>query len=286
MREVNVPSDHSLNVQTFFWPYPPTIKCRAMLIIVNLHKTHPPMFRHQGNSRAYIHNLRLAAILSLVAGIVNITGVLSVQVLTTNVTGHFAFFAEDLSASQYSIAIRYLFFILSFLLGAFVSNVLIEITARIRPQYTYTLPITIETLILLAVALLGSRGLLALYHTQIIACSLLFAMGLQNALVTKVSRSVVRTTHLTGLFTDLGIELSQLFFYRKATERHQLSKGIYLKLAIIACFFLGCIVGGFAYRSLQMHTLIVAAILLIVAMLFDSIRYGYYNLKRKVQARQ
>ena len=43
-------------------------------------------------------------------------------------------------------------------------------------------------------------------------------MGLQNALVTKVSQSVVRTTHLTGLFTDLGIELSQLFFYRKMSE--------------------------------------------------------------------
>ena len=74
------------------------------------------MFRHAGRSRTYIHNLRLASILSLVAGIVNITGVLSVKVLTTNVTGHFAFFTEDLSDKNYGIAIGYLFFILSFLL--------------------------------------------------------------------------------------------------------------------------------------------------------------------------
>lgn len=59
------------------------------------------MFRHQGKSRTYVHNLKLASMLSFVAGIVNITGVLSVKVLTTNVTGHFAFFSEDISNKQY-----------------------------------------------------------------------------------------------------------------------------------------------------------------------------------------
>ena len=83
------------------------------------------MFRHKGKGRTYIHNVRLASILSFVAGIVNITGVLSVKVLTTNVTGHFAFFSEDLSNKNYGLAVVYLFFILSFLLGAFVSNLLI-----------------------------------------------------------------------------------------------------------------------------------------------------------------
>ena len=66
------------------------------------------MFRHKGKSRTYIHNLRLASLLSLVAGIVNITGVLSVKILTTNVTGHFAFFAEDLSNKEYGVAFVFL----------------------------------------------------------------------------------------------------------------------------------------------------------------------------------
>jgi uncharacterized membrane protein YoaK (UPF0700 family) len=53
-------------------------------------------------------------------------------------------------------------------------------------------------------------------------------MGLQNALVTKVSQSVVRTTHLTGLFTDLGIEISQLLFYREIAEKVKLHKVFFL----------------------------------------------------------
>ena len=52
------------------------------------------MFRHKGKTRTFKHNLRLAALLSFIAGLVNITGVLFLNVLTTNVTGHFAFFAE------------------------------------------------------------------------------------------------------------------------------------------------------------------------------------------------
>ena len=80
------------------------------------------MFKHKGKSRTYIHNLRLASILSFVAGIVNITGVLSVKTLTTNVTGHFAYFSEELSNKNYQGAVIYLLFIFSFLAGVFVSN--------------------------------------------------------------------------------------------------------------------------------------------------------------------
>ncbi|MEO8404764.1 MAG: YoaK family protein, partial [Chitinophagaceae bacterium] len=235
------------------------------------------MFRHKGKSRTYIHNLRLASILSFVAGVVNITGVLSVKVLTTNVTGHFAYFTEELSVKHYSIAVVYLFFILSFLIGSFVSNLLIETVSRIKPQISYAFPIAIEIIILSLVGLFGSRSALTNINGQIIACALLFSMGLQNSLVTKVSQSVVRTTHLTGLFTDLGIELSQLFFYRKNYEFQQLSRSIYLKLAIITCFFFGCLVGGFVFRDFELKTLSLASVFLIIALFCNFVALKHIN---------
>ena len=243
------------------------------------------MFRHKGKRRTYIHNLRLASLLSLVAGIVNVTGVLSVNILTTNVTGHFAYFAEDISKKNYGIAFVFLIFILAFLIGSFTSNFLIEIVSRKKPQHSYTIPIAIEILILITVALLGHGSLLSQFDGYVIGCFLLFAMGLQNSLVTYASQSVVRTTHLTGLFTDLGIELSQLFFYRKTSEFHQLSRSIYLKLAIIGCFFLGCIAGGFLYISLELKTLLIAVVFLIIAFFYDDLRFQYFQIKRRVQAR-
>lgn len=224
------------------------------------------MFRHQGDNRTYLHNLKLASLLSLVAGIVNITGVLSVKILTTNVTGHFAYFSEEFSAKNYALAFFYLLFILSFLLGAFVSALSVEIVSALWPAVTFVVPMIIEIIIL------GSTGMLnnASHHPQLIACILLFAMGLQNALVTKVSDAVVRTTHLTGLFTDLGIELSQLFFYREAFYREQLYKSISLKGAIIGCFFTGCVGGGFLFHLAGLKTLVLAAVILLAALLYDS----------------
>lgn len=50
----------------------------------------------------------------------------------------------------------------------------------------------------------------SLVSKEVFAGSLLFAMGLQNALVSMVSGSVVRITHLTGTFTNPGIELAHV----------------------------------------------------------------------------
>jgi len=108
-------------------------------------------------------------------------------------------------------------------------------------------------------------------------------MGVQNSLVTRVSQSVVRTTHLTGLFTDLGIELSKLFFKERKNEQRQLKKNITLKLVIIACFFSGCIIGGYSYNMIQLKTLIITAGLLFFVIRYDKLMYRYYALKRKLR---
>src|SRR5690606_17072798 len=189
------------------------------------------MFRHKGKRRSYGHNLRLASLLSFVAGIVNIVGLLSVNVLTTNVTGHFAFFSRTFVSEEFSSAVIYLWFLLSFLAGAFCSNLISETIVRKRKNLSYVVPILLEIILLITVATLHFN------QPDVLACILLFAMGLQNALVTRVSQSVVRTTHLTGIFTDLGLELSQLLFYKTANENFTLKRSIYLKLAIIVCFF-------------------------------------------------
>ncbi|MDD2821984.1 MAG: YoaK family protein [Flavobacterium sp.] len=239
------------------------------------------MFRHQGKNRTFIHNLRLATLLSFVAGIVNVTGVLSVQTLTTNVTGHFAYFAEEIMKRDYAAAITFFVFTIFFLFGAFTSNFLAELISRKHPNLSHVIPISLEMIILISVGIFGAQSALSSIEGKWIAFAMLFAMGIQNSLVTKISQSTVRTTHLTGLFTDLGIELSQLFFYKKPEENKKLKTSIYLRLSIIIFFFLGCILGGFLYNLLEMKTLFVAATFLLFALLYDYIRLQFHVIKRK-----
>lgn len=65
--------------------------------------------------------------------------------------GHFANFSEKLSNENYQIAFVYLLFILSFLVGAFVSNLLIEIISRVNPSMSHAVPMAIEIIVLSAV---------------------------------------------------------------------------------------------------------------------------------------
>lgn len=239
------------------------------------------MFRHHGKARTFLHNLRLAALLSLVAGIVNITGVLSLKTLTTNVTGHFAYFAEEIMRKDYAIAVTFLVFTLCFLLGSFIANTVVEIVLQKQPRLAHVVPIALEILILVSVALFFGNSDIYTWHGKAEAFLLLFAMGMQNSLVTKVSQSTVRTTHLTGLFTDLGIELSQLFFYKKPEQQTKLKSNIYLRLSIISFFFIGCVLGGFAYGYLKIKTLLIASMVLVIALFYDYLRLKFFIITRK-----
>ena len=239
------------------------------------------MFRHKGKNRTFAHNLRLATLLSFVAGLVNITGVLALKTLTTNVTGHFAFFAEEIMRHDYATAATFLVFTLFFLLGSFLSSFLQELISLKSPDLSHIFPITLEMVILIAVGFFGTSSGLFTLEGKMTAFFMLLAMGIQNSLVTNISRSTVRTTHLTGLFTDLGIELSQLFFYKNPEEIKKLRTSIFLRLSIISLFFLGCFSGGIIYQWLEIKTLFVAAFFLLIAQWYDYMRLKFHLIKRK-----
>ncbi len=237
------------------------------------------MFIHQGKKRTAKHNIQIASLLSFVAGIVNVAGFLAVAKLTTNVTGHFAFFVDEVFKLNFWQGIVYFVYIFCFFLGSFTSSFLVEILSRRNDNYVYIIPTSIESLILLLIACFGKN--LVIQNPDLIACSLLFAMGLQNSLVTRISNATVRTTHLTGLFTDLGIELSQLFFYREATARYNLFSSVKLRLTIISFFFIGGIVGGIFYSEIGLKVLLIGSCALILGIIHDNIKLKVRLLHRK-----
>ena len=116
-----------------------------------------------------------------------------------------------------------------------------------------------------------------LTNLNLIGFTLLLAMGLQNSLVTKISNATLHTTHLTGLFTNLGIELSQLFFYREASAREKLFTSIKLRLTIISFFF----AGGIFYSKIGLHILLFGVFALIWGFIYDSVKLRLLQLTKK-----
>lgn len=199
------------------------------------------MFRHIGSRRNFIHNLRLAVLLCFTAGFVNAAGFLAFSTLSTNVTGHAAVLTVKFAEADFRAVMVVIIWLLLFLTGAFLSSFYINKVGR-NKVYAYTLPIIVEVLILLAIVGFGRYYDKTVFKQEFFPGSLLLAMGLQNAMVSMVSGSVVRTTHLTGTFTDLGIDLSLLMHASKQSKK-EVRKRVFLRLMIIL-FFLARGVAG------------------------------------------
>jgi uncharacterized membrane protein YoaK (UPF0700 family) len=242
------------------------------------------MFKHQGKKRSLRHNLKIAALLSSVAGMVNVAGFFSVQTLTTNVTGHFAFFVDEIFKLDLLAALMCFGYIFFFFMGSFTSSLLMELVVRKRENIVHLVPACIEIAILFFIAFFGDG--LKDGFPNLIAFILLFAMGMQNSFVTRISNSVVRTTHLTGLFTDLGIELSQLFFYREQKRKAELSSSIKLRIIIISFFFIGGITGGVFYSKIGLQALFLGGLILFAGLIYDNIRLNVILLARKLKRKQ
>lgn len=228
------------------------------------------MLRHTGERRSFAHNLRLAVLLCLNAGFINAAGFIAFAVLTTNVTGHAALLAVNLTTGQWRAARMVALWLLLFLAGAFASSLYIGKVGRDR-SFAYTVPVIVITLLVLIIAVFGQDYRHTLPETEYFAGSLLFAMGMQNALVSMVSGSVVRTTHLTGMFTDLGIDLSGALLSRRNLNPAQ-QRRILLRLVIITFFLLGGLAGGWAFLSFNFAAFYIPAGLLLIVLFYDYFR--------------
>ena len=147
---------------------------------------------------------------------------------------------------------------------------MIEWLIRTARKYAFSVPVLVEILLLSVTGLWMPE--LMQKNSDAIAFLLLFSMGLQNAMVTKISAANIRTTHLTGLFTDLGIELSQWFFYYSIEQKKKLSNSIKLRFTIILFFFAGGVIAGLVYSRLQGLTLLLAAIILLIGLVWNRIK--------------
>ena len=160
--------------------------------------------------------------------------------------------------------------LLLFLAGAFLSSLYISWVGRSR-AFAYTIPIFFIILTLLFVAIFGHHYNHSLPETEYFAGSLLFSMGVQNAMVSMISGSVVRTTHLTGMFTDLGIDLSEAF-HSIHSINPVVKRRLVLRSTIIISFLTGGIIGGLMFTKISFAAFYIPIVFLLVALFYDYFR--------------
>ncbi len=236
------------------------------------------VFRHEGSERTHHHDLQLAGFLALVAGFVNSAGFIFIGSFTSHVTGNVGRFADDL-VSNLSAAPFALLLVAAYFAGTFVASMAIESNVVRARSRVYGGLLLLEAMLLVIFALLSSvmdtRN--PRFH-DVQAVLLCIAMGMQNSFVTRLSGAVVRTTHLTGVVTDLGIESARWFRLWRAQIAQRtklrlvagdapaaapLASRTHLLLMIVVTFLVGSVVGAVSAAHLGALALLVPSALLV-----------------------
>lgn len=164
-------------------------------------------------------NLHLGASLAFNAGALNAGGFLAIGQYTSHMTGMLSSVADNLVMGRTSLVATALLSILSFACGAASAALLVNYSRRNSNRNVYTLPLLLEAILLLIFGLIGANlRMHELVNLSLTAVLLCYVMGLQNALITKISNAEIRTTHVTGLLTDIGIELGKLMYWNRGAE--------------------------------------------------------------------
>lgn len=209
---------------------------------------------------------RLASILAGIAGALNAAAFYAVGFFSANMTGNVSTLSISVALGQWSAGFFYLAVVLAFILGSAASALLINAGRRRRITAIYAYGVSAEALLL---AVLGGIDLWLpdLWRGPVLVLGLAFLMGLQNAVVTRISGARVRTTHVSGLATDIGIELAIAIDILRGKNHGDdaalnLSK-LRLHIYTISSFLLGGIIGVFAYRALGGYMLFLSSGLLL-----------------------
>jgi uncharacterized membrane protein YoaK (UPF0700 family) len=226
--------------------------------------------RLTGKERTQAANRELAFFLAFVAGATNAGGYLAVRQYTSHMSGIVSAMADSLALGNGGLLLAGAEALASFVAGAALTAVLVNWGRRRNLQGAYAIPLVVEAGLLLVFGVIGHRWdegtALMVPATVVLLC---FTMGLQNAIITKLSNAEIRTTHVTGMVTDLGIELGKMLYFNRTQSPQQVVANwakVRLLGSLVGSFFAGGVVGALGFKHAGFgFTVPLAFVLLILA---------------------
>lgn len=227
------------------------------------------MLRQAKDDRTLRENLMLASSTAFVSGAINVAGMVAFLAFTSNITGHVANLANHFVQQNFREIIVFILWLLMFFTGAFSANFIIRSLEHKSLYRAHATPILIETVILLLVAIYGNNfyNETRLEREMVIA-ALLFAIGLQNSMVSVISGGLIKTSHLTGLFTDLGGEVAE-WLHPKTGKSVTVKNKIYIRVIILTFYFAGGVAGGYFFDRYNFAVFYFIPLILITILYYD-----------------
>lgn len=189
----------------------------------------------------------LGGFMAAMAGYINTILLIEFGFPVSQMTGVMSILSESTFHTDAQLGLKALLVLTGFILGAFISGLLIG-DRQHRQDKRFALGMALLSCLLIISALL------AIWVHPLTLFATAMACGLQNALIANYRGLQMRTTHVTGIITDIGVYLAKLV--RRQTWPWQ----AWLLVLIVLSFFIGGLVGIYAFRWLEGASLLIPAI--------------------------
>jgi uncharacterized membrane protein YoaK (UPF0700 family) len=196
-----------------------------------------------------LHSARQQTVLALVlittAGAINAGSLLAVGHYTAHMSGVVAQMADTIAIEDFQPLAFLASGLFAFIMGAACCGWVAAWARARRPHWQFALPVCIQGIIILLVGVWDITPSIptGMSMPMVLLC---FIMGWQNAIITRASGERIRTTHITGISTDIGIELG-LMARRQADVRK-----LALLTSLLVMFFVGGLLGAYGFFNFGM----------------------------------
>lgn len=216
-------------------------------------------------------NFQLGCLLAFIAGAINAGGFLAINRYTSHMSGIISGIGDDLALSNIFAVLGGVSLLLSFIVGSATTAILVNWGRRKHIHSQFALPLLVEAFFLLCFGMLGAN--LDSYTSltiPTIALMLCFVMGLQNAIITKISKAEIRTTHMTGVVTDIGIELGKIFYWNQSEKANKSGyvrankEKLKAHALMLTMFLVGGILGALSFKGVGYASVIPLSLSLVL----------------------
>ncbi|GAA4095918.1 YoaK family protein [Mucilaginibacter panaciglaebae] len=240
------------------------------------------MLKRSKTDRTLKQNLMLASSTAMVSGMTNVVGLMAFLAFTSNITGHVANLSKHIVEQNFDEMLIFLIWLLMFFGGAFLANFIVKSLENKSYYRAHSIPVVVEIVVLLFVAVYGNNFYRETqWEREVVISVLLFSMGLQNSLVSTVSGGLIKSSHLTGLFTDLGGEVAE-WVHPKTGKTDTIRNKIYIRLTVLGFYILGGIIGGYFFNLYEFAIFYCVPVILLTILYYDVSELALHKLTRRL----
>ncbi len=230
----------------------------------------PQLRSEQLRRRSFRIKMVYAFVYPFSSGIVIYAGLMTFSMVVTNVTGLLPQIARDLYEGKIQTAGSIFLWLFVFFLGGFFAGWCVEREKLMKWRYLHLLPLAVVAALFIIVGS-STKGSSTL-HPAVFPAMILFSIGIQNAMVSLTTSSLIKASQMTGVVNELGVDIAEIF-HSEGEKRRLIQREALLRLIVMCSFLLGAVFSVGIFPRLQQQIFYVPAVIITLLMLHDVIRF-------------